>query len=152
MWNGFKKMLKLTNLTKGWTTKIMRGQWKFDKKLKNWTWLHMMIFSCRIMKKHGSFDSEMSFMRFGWRCVFSIHGEKCVSWNSMKEKVLKLMKIILCVEKNNEKFEYSYLETFFSLDQLRWNGKSWKLKLNPLFSRKSQVKLSLLGSSHSLLS
>ena len=116
----------------------MCEQWKFDQKLKKWTWLHMITFSCRIMKKHVSFDSEMSFMRFGWKCVFAIHGEKCVSWNLMKEKVLKLMKIMLWVEKTSEKFAFSYLEKFFSLNKLRRNGKSWKLKLNLLFSRKSQ--------------
>ena len=62
-----------------WTTKIMCGRWKSDQKLKKWTWLHMMRFSCSIMKKHVSFDSEMSFMIFGWNCVLAIHGEKSVS-------------------------------------------------------------------------
>ena len=51
----------------------MCRRWKFDQ-LK--TWLHMIIFSCRIMKKHVSFDSKMSFMRFRWKCVFAIRGEK----------------------------------------------------------------------------
>ena len=50
--------------------------------------------------------------------------KKCVSWNSMKEKVLKLVERMLCVEKTSEKFEFSYLEKFFSLDQLGWNRKS----------------------------
>ena len=71
----------------GWTTKIMCEQWKFDKKLKKTkkrTWLHKMKFSCRIMKKHVSFDFKMSFMRFRWKCVFAIRGEKvCL----MEEKV-----------------------------------------------------------------
>ena len=31
---------------------------------------------------------------------------------------------VLCVEKTSEKFEFSYLEKFFSLDQLGWNRKS----------------------------
>ena len=60
----------------GWTTKIMCERWKFDPKLKNWTWLHMMRFSFRIMKKHVSFDSNMSFMRFGWKCDLAIHSGK----------------------------------------------------------------------------
>ena len=34
----------------------------------------------------------------------------------MKEKVLKLMERMLCVEITSEKFEFSYLEKFFSLN------------------------------------
>ena len=147
-----RKCLNSQTCQTGWTTKIMCGRWKFYQKLKNWTWLHMMRFSYKIMKKHVSFNSKMFFIRFGWKCVFAIYGEKCDSWNLMKENVLNLMERMLCVEKTSEKFDFSYLENFFSLDQLRWNGKSWKLKLNPLFSWKSQVKISLLGSSHSLQS
>jgi hypothetical protein len=60
------------------------------------------------------------------------------------------MEIMLCVWETSEKFKFSYLEKFFSLNKLRWNGKYSKLKLNSLFSLKSQVKLSLMGSSHSL--
>ena len=38
------------------------------------------------MKKHVSFDYEMSFMRFRSNCVFAIRGEKkCVPWNSIKK-------------------------------------------------------------------
>ena len=55
-----------------WTTKIMCGWWNFDQKLKKWTWLHIMRFSCRITKKHVSIDYEKYFMRFGWKCIFSI--------------------------------------------------------------------------------
>ena len=44
------------------------------------------------------------------------------------------------------------LRKVFTLHKLRWDEKSWKLKQNPLFSQKSQVKLSPLGSSHSLQS
>ena len=83
----------------GWTTKIMCGRWKFDQKLKNWTWLHMIRFSFRIMKKHVSFDYEMSFKRFRWKCDFAIHGGKCISWKSMKEKVLKWWKEWFVFEK-----------------------------------------------------
>jgi hypothetical protein len=31
---------------------------------------------------------------------------------------------VICVEKISEKFEFTYLEKFFSLDKLRYNGKS----------------------------
>ena len=63
----------------GWTTKIMCRRWKFDQKPKNWTWLHMMRFSFRIKKKHVSFDTEMYFMRFGWKWVFCNPWWKSVS-------------------------------------------------------------------------
>ena len=78
--------------------------------------------------------------------------KKCVSWNSMKEFFLKLMEKMLYVWETSEMFKFSYLGKFFSLNKLQWNGKYWKHELNPLFSWKSQVKLSLLGSSHSLQS
>ena len=54
--------------------------------------------------------------------------------------------------KVDEKFEFSYLENFSHLKNLDGMENLEKLKLNPLFSRKFQVKLSLLGSSHSLQS
>ena len=117
----------------------MCRRWKFDQKLKNWTWLHMMIFSFRIMKKHISFDSETSFMRFRWKCDFAICGGKVCLMEIDERKSFEVMEIRLCVWETSEKFEFSYLEKFFSLDKLWGNGKSWKLKLNPLFSRKSQV-------------
>ena len=59
---------------------------------------------------------------------------------------------VLCVEKTSEKFEFSYLENFSHSKNLDGTTNLEKLKLNPLFSQKSQVKLSLLGSSHSLQS
>ena len=31
---------------------------------------------------------------------------------------------VFCVEKTSKKFEFSYLEKFFSLGKLLWNGKS----------------------------
>ena len=31
---------------------------------------------------------------------------------------------MICVVKTSDKFEFSYLEKFFSLDKLQWNGKS----------------------------
>ena len=77
----FRKLLNSKTWQTGWTTKIMCWRWNFNQTLKKWTWLHMMIFSCRIMKKHVSIDSEMSFMRFGWKCVFAIFGE----WVSLME-------------------------------------------------------------------
>ena len=135
-----------------WTTKIMWEWWKFDQKLKNWTWLHIMIFSFRIMKKHVSFDSEMSLMRFRWKWVFAIHGEKVCLMEFDERKSFEVMERMLCVWETSEKFEFSYLEKFFINQQLSWNGKYWKFELNPLFSWKTQVKLSLLGSSHSLQS
>ena len=57
-------------------------------------------------------------------CFLKSEVKECVSWSSMKEKVLKLVEIMLWVEKTSDKFEFSYLEKFFSLNKLRWNGKS----------------------------
>lgn len=74
--SNFIKCLNSQTWQTRWTTKIMCGRWQFDQKLKIWTWLHMMRFSFRIMKKHVSFDYEMSFMRFGWKCDFAIRGGK----------------------------------------------------------------------------
>ena len=134
-----KKRLNSQTWQNHWTTKIMHGRWKFDQKLKNWTWLHMMIFSFRIMKKHVSFDYEISFMRLRWNCVFAIRGEKLCLMEIDERKSFEVMEIMLCVWETSDKFEFSYLEKFFSLNKLWWNGKYLKLKLNPLFSRKSQV-------------
>ena len=134
--------------------KIMYGRWKFNQKLKNWTWLHMIVFSCRTMKKHVSFNSEMSFMRFGWNFIFAIRREKSVShgirWK--EKKVLNLVEKFFVLRKHVRSLSFHTYKMFFSLEKLRRNGKSWKLKLNPLFSGKSQVKHSLLGSYHPLQS
>ena len=97
----------------------------------------MMIFSCRIMKKHVSIDSETSFMRFRWKSVFAIWGERVSLMEFDERKSFEVDGKVLWVEETSEKFDF--LEKKFSLDQLGWNGKSWKLKLNPLFSRQSQV-------------
>jgi hypothetical protein len=70
------KCLNSQSWQTGRTTKIMCRRWKFNQKLKKWTWLHMMRFSFKIMKKRVLFDSEMSFMRFRWKWVFAICGEK----------------------------------------------------------------------------
>ena len=56
----------------GRTTNFMCGRWNFNQKLKKWTWLHMMRFSCRIMNTHVSIYFEMYFMRFIWKGVFVI--------------------------------------------------------------------------------
>ena len=58
-----------------WTTNFICGRWKFEQYLKNWTWLHKMRFSCRIMNKHVSIKCEHFFMRFGWKCENSIQDE-----------------------------------------------------------------------------
>ena len=89
-------------------------------------------------------------MRFEWKCVFVIQGE----WVSVMEfdegEVLKFCGKMLWVEKTSEKFEFSYLEKFSHSKKLDGMENLEKLMLNPIFSQKSQVKLSLLGSSHSL--
>ena len=123
----------------------MHGRWKFDQKLKNWTWLHMIGFSLWIMKKQVWFDSKIYFMRFGWKWVFTIHDEKLCLMGVDERKSLKFDERMPCVWKMCEKFKFSYLENFFSLHKLRWDEKCWKLKQNPFFSWKSQVN-SLLGS------
>ena len=40
-----KKCLNSQTWQNGWIAKIMHGWWKFDQKLKKWTWLHMKGFS-----------------------------------------------------------------------------------------------------------
>ena len=62
-----------------------------------------------------------------------------VSWSSMKEKVLKFVEKMLWVEKTSEKFEFSYLENFSHYTNSDGMLNLEKLKLNPLFSQKSQV-------------
>ena len=57
----------------------------------------------------------------------------------MKEKVLKFVEKVLWVEKTSDKFEFSYLEKFSHLKNLDGMENLKKLKLNPLFSQKSQV-------------
>ena len=57
----------------------------------------------------------------------------------MKEKVLKFVEKVLLVEKTSEKFEFSYLEKFSHSTNLDGMENLEKIKLNPLFSRKSQV-------------
>ena len=93
---------------------------------------------------------EMYFMRFGWKKFFTICDEKVCLMGFDERKSLKFDERMPCVWEMCGKFTFPYLEKFSSLHKLRWNEKSWKLKLNPLFSWKPQVKLSLLGSSHSL--
>ena len=117
----------------------MHRRWKFDQKLKNWRWFHMIGFSFWIMKKQVSFDSNMYFMRFSWKQVFAIRDEKVCLMGFDERKSLKFDERMPCVSKLCEKFKFSYLEKFFSLHKLRGDEKSWKLEQNPLFSRKSQV-------------
>ena len=82
-----------------WTAKITCGRWKFDQKMKNWTWLHVIGFSFWIMNKQVSFDSKMYFMRFGWKYFFTIRDEKvCLMWFD-ERKSLKFTERMLCVLK-----------------------------------------------------
>ena len=100
---------------------------------------------------------EACFIRF-WDVIHEIWVKmwfcnlwwKSVSYgNRWKEKFWSDGNNDLCF-RNKWEVWVSCLEKFFSLNKLRWNGNSWKLKLNPFLSRKFQVKLSLLGSSNSL--
>ena len=94
----------------------------------------MMIFSCRIMKKHVSFDSEISFMTFGWKWFFLICAEKCVSWISMKEKVLKLVEKCFVLRKQVRSLSF-HTSKFFSHST---TSMEWKIL-------KTQTKSSLLS-------
>ena len=125
------------NPTKNWKTEHGFVWWDFH--LGSWRNMFYSILRCH------SWD-------LGENVFLQSMMTKCVSWSSMKEKVWSLIKRMVYVWETSENFKFSYLENFSSLHKLRWNEKSWKLELNPLFSRKSQVKLSLLGSPHSLQS
>ena len=120
----------------------MCRRWKFDQKLKIWTWLHKMTFSCRIMKKHVSIECEMYFMRFKWKCVNAILG----GWVGLMEfderQVFKFGGKMLWVEKTSEsgwEVWVLILIKFFSLEKLGWNGKTWKLEAKSSFLSKTQV-------------
>ena len=68
--------------------------------------------------------------------------DELVSWSSMKEKFWRFVKKCFELRKQvkvDEKFEFSYLEKFSHSKNLDGMENLEKLKLNPLFSRKSQV-------------
>ena len=96
------KYLNLQTWQTGWTTNFMCRRWNFDQKLKNWAWIHKMIFSCRIMKKHVSIDSKMYFMIFWWKCVFAIRGEWVDLMEFDERKVLNFCEKIIWVQKTSE--------------------------------------------------
>jgi hypothetical protein len=65
-----------------------------------------------------------------------------VSWNSMKEKFWSFVEKWFELRKQvkvDDKFKFSYLEKFYHLKILDGMENLEKLKLNPLFSRKSHV-------------
>jgi hypothetical protein len=95
------------------------------------------------MNKHASLHSYMSLMRFGLKSVFAIRGEKVCIMDFNERNFFEADGNNALGRRKNDNFEFSYLEKFFSLNKLWWDDKSLKLELNPLFSRKSQVKLSL---------
>ena len=92
-----RKCLNSQTWETGWKPKIMCRRWKFDQKLKHWTWMHMMRFSFRIMKKHVSFYSKMYFMIFGWKCDFAIRGGKVCLMEINERKSFEVMERIICV-------------------------------------------------------
>ena len=57
----------------------------------------------------------------------------------MKEKVLKLVEKCFELIKKSKNFEFSYSKKFLHLTNLEGMENIEKLKLNPLFSKKSQV-------------
>ena len=57
-------------------------------------------------------------MRFWWKSVFSIRGEKVCLMEFNERKVLKFVEIMIWVEKTSDKFEFSYLEKFYHLKNL----------------------------------
>jgi hypothetical protein len=135
MWIKVEQVLKLANLTN--RLNIQNHVWavKFrpETEKKKWKWLHMMWFSCRIMKKHVSIDFEMSFMSFGWKYHFfnlwwmsESHG---VRWKKSFWIFVKTCFELRKQVKLDEKLSF-ILRKVLSLE---------KLKLNPLLSRKSQV-------------
>ena len=139
----------------GWTTNFMCRRWKFDQKLKIWTWLHKMIFSCRIMKKRVSIECEKYFMRFGWKCVIAIQDGWVGLMEFIERKVLKFSEKMLRNEKTSEsgwEVWVFILRKFFPLEKLGWNGKIWKIEAKSSFLSKNSSKLSLLGFSHTLQS
>ena len=137
----------------GWTTKIMHRRWKFDQNLrKNELEFIWKDFDSRSWRSKSHSILRCISWDLGENRLLQSMVKKCVSWNSMKEFFFEVMERMFYIWETSEKFKFSYLEKFFLTQQLRWNGKYWKLELNPLLSWKSQVKLSLLSSSHSLQS
>ena len=138
MWIGFEQVLKLTNLINKMNSQNHVQAMKIWPKTEK---MNMASYDKIFMHDH----EETWFIRF-WdffheirvKKCFAIWGEKESHGVQWKKKFWSWWKV-LWVVKTREKLEFSYLEFFFSLDQLRWNGKFWKLKLNPLFSPKSQL-------------
>ena len=118
----------------GWTTNFMCKRWNFNQKLKIWTWLHKMRFSCRITKKHVSINSEMSFTIFTWKCVFAIQGERVSHGVRWKKKFWSWWKSALCWENKWEVWVFILRNFFLTLPTLM----EWKIL-------KTQAKSSLLS-------
>ena len=147
---GVEKMLKLTNLTNKLNIQFHVWVVKFQPKIEKWTWIHMMRFSCRIMKKHVSIDFEMFFMRFIWKCFYASHDE----WVSLMEfdgrKCFEVYGKSAFSWENKWEVWVFILRKVFSLEKLGWNDKSWKTQAKSSLLLKISSKLPLLGSSHSL--
>ena len=156
MWIGVEKMLKLTNLKNRLNNQFHVWEVKFWPKTENWnmnpyddifhvgSWRNMFQSNVRFI----SWDSDKNvWMQSGV--------DELVAWSSMKEKFWSLVKKCFVLRKQvkvDEKFKFWYLEKFSHSKNLDGMENLEKLKLNPLFYRKSHVKLSLLCSSHSLQS
>ena len=92
--------------------------------------------------KHVSIDSDNYFIMLGWKCVFAIQGEWVGLMELDERKVLKCCEMMLWVEKTSEngwEVKFSYLEKFSHSKNMDGMENLEKIKLNPLFSRKSQV-------------
>ena len=100
----------------------MHRQWKFDQILKKWTWLHMIVFSFSIMKKHVSFDSEMSFVRFRWKCDFAIRGEKVclMEFDERKSFEVDGKNALIWTKWDKFKFSYSKKKILTQQTSIKW--------------------------------
>ena len=130
---------------------MCRG-WKFDQKPKFGTWIHILIFFCRIIKKHVSIKEEMSFMSFKWICVNAIQSQLVSLMGVRWAKFFYVWTRVLWVEKESDsewKVWVFTLRKVLLLEKLRWNGKTYQIETKSSFLKKLMYALNPRILSHS---
>ena len=141
MWFWVEQVLKLTNLKK-WAEqpKSCMGD---ENSTKNWK-KNELEFIWKDFHSRSWRNKSHSIQRcISWDLIenkfLQSTKKKFVSWSLMKEKVRSLVKKCFVFWKWCEKFKFSYYENFSLFTKFDEMKKSWKLKQNPLYSRKSKV-------------
>ena len=130
MWIVVEQVLKLTNLTNRMNIQDHVRAMKIRPKIEK---LNMASYDDIFIQDHEEtcfiwfwdifhlIREKISFFKSWWKvCLMEFDERKSFEVDGKND----------LVEKTSEKFEFSFLEKFFSLNKLQWNGKSWKLELN----------------------